>query len=56
MPDQDKGNGAHEALVELMAHLTGERSTGNVDWLLAELWSRGFKVAPLERADLKDLN
>lgn len=49
-----KSNGAREALIDLA--LTSPAADGNdaewwADWLLAELWSRGFKVVPLDPID-----
>lgn len=45
------GNGAREALIEIGTELpnaTAEDAARWADWLLAEFWSRGFKVVPLE--------
>lgn len=47
------GNGAREALIEIAETLptTLDRPGAALcwsDWLLAELWARGFKVVPVE--------
>jgi hypothetical protein len=44
------GNGAREALIaiEVTPNATGLTWS---DWLLAELWLRGFKVVPLDGVD-----
>lgn len=50
------GNGAREALVEVASGrcpICGDKGTGGTwaDWILAELWVRGYKVVPLSAAD-----
>ena len=49
---RSKGNGAREALIE-MEDWRAPRQAGLswADWVLAELWARGFKVVPLEPSD-----
>jgi len=44
------GNGAREALIEVALDLpntSDEDARVWTDWLLAELWSRGFWVVPI---------
>ena len=47
------GNGAREALTEIGIELpaTYEDAERWADWLLAELWVRGFKAVPLDPDD-----
>lgn len=48
------GNGAREALIEVALDLpntSDEDAAVWTDWILAELWMRGFKVVPLEPKD-----
>jgi hypothetical protein len=40
-----KGNGAREALIDVPLQ------PRTADWLLIELWVRGFKVVPIEGGD-----
>lgn len=51
-PVGNPGNGAREALIETALTLPNETSQNDAaawsDWILAELWARGFKVMPLE--------
>ncbi len=45
------GNGAREALIEVgieMPNTSAQDAACWADWLLAEFWSRGFKVVPLD--------
>jgi hypothetical protein len=51
---RNPGNGAREALIEVGVGLpnTGEDDARRrADWMLAELWSRGFKVVPLDGSE-----
>lgn len=55
-PTCNKGNGAREALteVETASNDTASHDNGSLcwaDWVLMELWRRGYKVVPLERGD-----
>lgn len=49
-----RGNGAREAVIDIALHLPAdarlEEAAAWSDWLLSELWSRGFKVMPVEVA------
>jgi hypothetical protein len=48
------GNGARQALIAIAESLpcTDEMAANSwTDWLLAELWDRGFKVVPLVPRD-----
>lgn len=51
-PAENSGNGAREALIELALTLPNETERNDAaawsDWILAELWMRGFKVVPVE--------
>jgi hypothetical protein len=54
--ERDTANGAREALIEVgellrSASTSPELTAIWTDWLLAELWSRGFKIVPLESYD-----
>jgi len=48
--------GAREALIEVVQEFSSETeeredATIAADWLLAQLWSRGYKVVALEASD-----
>ena len=49
-PSKPLGNGAREALTEIE---TADKTPTLcwADWLLAELYARGFKVVPVEASD-----
>jgi hypothetical protein len=51
-PVRNPGNGAREAVVEIGLELPNDTQRREAemwaDWLLAELWIRGFKVVPVE--------
>lgn len=51
-PVASPGNGAREALIETALTLpndTGENDAAAwADWILGELWMRGFKIVPME--------
>jgi hypothetical protein len=55
-PIDSVGNGAREALIEVMGKVPA-RCLGDwdapacTDYILALMWERGFKVAPLEPTD-----
>jgi hypothetical protein len=42
------GNGAREALIDLLNDLPCEVRRTRAEHFLMELWARGFKVVPLE--------
>jgi hypothetical protein len=45
------GNGAREALIELgidLPNTSTEDAARWADWMLGEMWMRGFKVVPVE--------
>jgi hypothetical protein len=46
-----RGNGAREATIDVALGLPNDTSLPDAemwaDWLLAELWARGFKVVPV---------
>jgi hypothetical protein len=45
------GNGAREAVIDIGVELPSTTEADSAlwaDWLLAELWLRGFKVVPVE--------
>jgi hypothetical protein len=49
-PKKD-GNGAREALIDATRVLPGRKPSDAdflSDWILGELWERGFKVVPLD--------
>jgi hypothetical protein len=49
----NRGNGAREALTDIGEHLPNTSTEDAAlwgDWLLAELWARGFKVVPVDAA------
>lgn len=53
MPEQQVGNGAREALLDILTHhdadmIGPERET---DIILTKLWLRGFKIVPLSKED-----
>ena len=50
---RNKGNGAREALtaIETTPRDCMQGSLCWADWVLMELWLRGFKVVPLEQVD-----
>lgn len=51
--ERERGNGARDALIEIGVDLpdTDAGSAGLwADWLLAEMWARGFKVVPVDGA------
>jgi hypothetical protein len=50
-PTCNKGNGAREALTEVETASHDNGSLCWADWVLMELWRRGYKVVPLERGD-----
>lgn len=53
-PDVPRGNGAREAMIDIGTDLprtSAEDAACWTDWLLAELWVRGFKVVPLDPDD-----
>lgn len=47
-----RGNGARAAIVEIALELPNDTQQREAemwaDWLLAEMWVRGFKVVPVE--------
>lgn len=48
------GNGARSALIEVALSLPNTDGTGAAswsDWLLAELWTRGFMIVPLDGSE-----
>jgi hypothetical protein len=46
------GNGAREALLAIAAnHVDAKEVATITDYLLAELWVRGFKVVPLDGSE-----
>ncbi|MCK1367632.1 hypothetical protein [Bradyrhizobium sp. 62] len=52
-PEPPKGNGARGALIETMktveAHVIADwDAPAAADWILADLWARGFKVVSVE--------
>lgn len=50
-PHKHVGNGAREALTDVAADLPytdQEAAEKWADWVLAELWVRGFKAVPLD--------
>lgn len=47
--DDDTGNGAREMLAEFFED--HQLSDVPVDWFLAQLWLRGFKVVPVDWPD-----
>jgi hypothetical protein len=53
---RNPGNGAREALIAIAETLPSTLESPNdalcwSDWLLCELWDRGFKIVPLEPSD-----
>jgi hypothetical protein len=56
-PPEEPGNGAREALLRVFLDnsdiwiMEDETPDNLVDFMLAELWMRGFKVVPLEPDD-----
>ena len=51
-----KGNGAREALIDIAWMLPSTLKDPSdalcwADWILAELWARGYKVVPIEPGD-----
>lgn len=48
----NRGNGAREAAIDIALKLPSETTLPEsevwADWLLAALWSRGFKVIPVD--------
>jgi hypothetical protein len=52
-PEPPKGNGAREALIETMKTVEARviadwDAPAASDWILSDLWMRGFKVVPVE--------
>lgn len=51
-PAPFRGNGAREAAVDIALKLPNDTTLPEAeawsDWLLAELWNRGFKVVPVD--------
>ena len=55
LPKRNRGNGAREALIAIAESLpTTLERPGDAerwaDWMLAELWARGFGVGPVDAA------
>ena len=48
-PAENKGNGAREALIgaAIAKGVRPEKAGDFVDWVLGEMYMRGFKVVPL---------
>ena len=51
--EHNRGNGARAALIDVALVLPPDGTALReaemwADWLLAELWARGFKVVPVE--------
>lgn len=50
-PAPNPGNGARQALIAVALSLPNDTGQNDAeawsDWILAELWSRGFKVVPV---------
>jgi len=46
------GNGARDALIEIMKATSLENPEGKTDVLLTLLWFHGFKVVPLDGNDI----